>query len=333
MLAALASFVLLQAVPISVIAMGSCLDEEKDQTKIWNAVLTQKPDAFLFLGDNIYADEPEDKAAAYAKLAAQPGFQRLKREVPRIWATWDDHDYGMNDAGAEYANKELAQRQFLDFWGDGPDSPRRKRPGVYDSAIVGPEGQRVQIILLDTRTFRSPLNRERNVDGQYNRYRPTQRGTLLGEAQWDWLEQELKKPAELRIIATSIQIVAQDHWFEKWANLPAERQRMFDLIRNTGAKGVVFVSGDRHLAELSMTHENVPYPMYDLTASAMTQSSARWRPLEENRHRVATMNVGNNFGILRIAWGASPMVTFEIRDEDAELTIRHTVPLSLLQPR
>jgi alkaline phosphatase D len=317
--------------PISVIALGSCADEDKP-APIYDRVVDQKPDAVIFMGDNIYADEPEDKSVAYAKLAAKPGFQRIRSQVPYVLATWDDHDFGINDGGEEYENKAAAQKLFVDFWRDPADSPRRQRPGVYDSYLFGPVGKRTQVILLDTRSFRSPLNRQKNVDGSYNAFIPTTKGTMLGDAQWGWLADQLKQPADLRVIVSSIQVVPEDHMFEKWSNLPLERARLFGLIKSTGAKGVVFASGDRHLAELSMMDGGAVYPIYDLTASAWTNSTLKWRPLEANRWRVQTMNVGNNFGLLRTDW-TKRTLTFEIRDEAGDVTIRNQISLDLLQPK
>jgi alkaline phosphatase D len=74
-----------------------------------------------------------------------------------VLAVWDDHDYGANDAGAEYPMKAESQRMFLDFFGVAGDSPRRRRPGIYDARVFGPPGRRVQVILLDLRYFRSPF--------------------------------------------------------------------------------------------------------------------------------------------------------------------------------
>ena len=98
--------------------------------------------------------------AKYAKLAAMPGFKALRESVP-ILATWDDHDLGVNDGGSDYPKKVESQKIFLDFFGDPEDSPRRKQPGVYDAKVFGPEGKRVQVIMLDTRYFRSsPLKKK-----------------------------------------------------------------------------------------------------------------------------------------------------------------------------
>ena len=92
------------------------------------------------LGDNIYADtlDMDVMRAKYAKLAAMPGFQLLRKTCP-ILATWDDHDLGANDAGGDYPKKDESQKIFLDFFGDPDDSPRRHRPGVYDAKVSVPK--------------------------------------------------------------------------------------------------------------------------------------------------------------------------------------------------
>jgi alkaline phosphatase D len=176
--------------PMRRIAFGSCASQERPQP-IWEAVVAGRPDLFLFLGDNIYADtqDMDVMRAKYAKLAAMPGYQKLRATCP-VLATWDDHDYGANDAGAEYPRKAESQRLFLDFFGEPAGSPRRQRPGVYDARVFGPEGRRVQVILLDTRSFRSPLKRRPGAARGEGRYAPDSEpsATILGEDQWAWLQ-------------------------------------------------------------------------------------------------------------------------------------------------
>lgn len=320
------------------IAFGSCATQD-DPQPIWKSVLAANPQLFLFIGDNIYGDtaDMEEMRAKYGQLAAVPGFARLRRRVP-ILATWDDHDYGLNDGGAEFSARRDSQKEFQDFWGVPVDSPLRKREGVYDAAIFGPAGNRVQIILLDTRYHRSPLRpRPAGTPGP-GRYVPDDAPgkTMLGDEQWRWLAAQLRQPAEIRLIASSVQVVAEDHGWEKWMNLPRERARLFQLIRETGAKGVVFLSGDRHLAELSMISaaDEAGYPFYDLTASGMNNASPVWRPYETNRHRVGTMNWGDNFGLVTIDWQpADPVISLQIRDGDGEISIQRKIRLSTLGGR
>ncbi|MDX2175251.1 MAG: alkaline phosphatase D family protein [Candidatus Sumerlaeia bacterium] len=315
------------------IAVGSCAHQDKPQP-IWREVLAAKPDLFLFLGDNVYGKDgdPEHLGVAYETLAGVPGFQLLRETTPML-ATWDDHDFGLNDAGADYEHREDSLAKFHAFF-QTPEADRRP-DGVYHARVYGPEGRRTQVLMLDTRFNRSPLEREAEpTSGRYRAYLPTttEGATFLGEAQWKWLEEQLRQPAELRLVVSSIQVVPEDHPFEKWSNIPAERERLFKLIADTGADGVVFVTGDRHLAEISMIDGGVGYPLYDLTASALTNSSPRWRPQEPNRHRVATMNWGNNFGLIEVDWHREdPLVRLKIVDADGETTLQQKFPLSTLR--
>ncbi|MEM7013546.1 MAG: alkaline phosphatase D family protein, partial [Verrucomicrobiota bacterium] len=214
---------------INRILYGSCIKQERP-IPIFERILEREPDVFVFLGDNIYADttDMEVMREKYAKLGADEGFKRLAASC-EILATWDDHDYGVNDGGAEYEKRGEAQIEFLDFWKVPADSPRRDREGIYNARIIGPEGKRVQFIMLDTRYFRSQLKAgERRVGGKYY---PDDNPelTMLGDAQWRWLEEQLLQPADLRIIGTSIQFVAGAAGQETWSNLPLQRRQLLDL--------------------------------------------------------------------------------------------------------
>jgi alkaline phosphatase D len=320
--------------PLQRIAFGSCAHQDRPQP-IWEAVVAARPELFLFIGDNIYADtqDLDVMRAKYAKLAAVPGYQKLLQTCP-VLATWDDHDYGVNDGGADYPKRAESQQVFLDFFGVPKDSPRRRQPGVYDARLFGPPGQRVQVLLLDTRYFRSPLKRRPGAATGVGPYQANTdpATTLLGPEQWKWLEEQLRAPAQVRIIASSIQVVAEDHGWEKWMNFPHERDRLFKLIRDTRAGGVLFISGDRHLAELSMM-DGAGYPVYDLTSSGLNQASKAWRRYEPNRHRVATLNWGDNFGLITLDWNRpDPLIRLQIRDDAGEVALQQKVLLSTLQP-
>jgi len=327
-------------IPLERIALGSCLRESRP-APIWDSVVAFKPQAFLFIGDNIYADTKDMAVmrAKYAQLGAMPGYQALAKTCP-IYATWDDHDYGENDAGVEYEKKVESQKEFLDFFQEPKDSPRWTRPGVYDAKIIGPKGKRVQIILLDTRYFRSPLKSIPKPDRKPGQgyYLPDddEKLTMLGDDQWKWLEAELKKPAEVRIIASSIQVVPQEHAWEYWANFPRERLRLFNLVGNTKAAGVIFVSGDRHLAEISKLPTNDPangagYPLFDLTSSSLNVPSGG-NENEANRHRVGSNYRKVNFGTIEIDWSKpDPVVTMRVRDVDGKTAVEHAVKLGELR--
>jgi alkaline phosphatase D len=266
--------------------------------------------------------------AKYVMQAASPELQALRAAVPTI-ATWDDHDYGRNDAGKEYPFKAESKELFLSFWEEPADSARRTHEGVYTSYLYEEEGGTVQVILLDTRWFRDPL--DPNTGAGKNDYQPTSdtTRTMLGDDQWAWLAAELAKPADVRIIGTSIQFGHEFNGWESWTNMPHERQHLVDVLRASGAEATVFISGDVHWAELSRFDADGGYPLYDLTSSGITEV---WPTIEENANRVGEAVGENNYGFVEIAWGTDDdVITFGIVDVNGNERIRHEVPASDLR--
>jgi alkaline phosphatase D len=330
------------------IAFGSCAKQDKPQP-IWDAVIETKPQLFLFLGDNIYGDTQDMQVLRekWNLLGAQPGFQRLKETCP-VLATWDDHDYGANDAGADYPKREESQEIFLDFFGVPKDSPRRQQAGVYHAQVFGPPGKRVQIILFDVRYFRSPLTKGFKPgepgDGYRGVYVPNRdpAATILGEAQWKWLAQQLLVPAELRLICSGTQILPDEHGSECWGNFPAERAKLFATIRESRAAGVVLLSGDRHLAEvmkLAAGEADIGYPLFEVTSSSLnapsgnvTKAGIRFAN-EINRYRVGLTYFEVNFGNVMIDWELpDPLVRVQVREAQGQVILQQKITLSQLQP-
>lgn len=285
-------------------AFGSCSRHDKPQS-VWGAVRAVAPDAFVWLGDVIYADGKANGTrayigndahrAAFETQRAHPEYAALARET-KIVGTWDDHDFGFNNAGAEWEQKPFAQRVFLDFLGVPLDSPRRERAGVYAHHTfrnLGRRGNRsARLILLDTRYHQRP-----------------EKGELLGEDQWRWLERALlpvargnagdvsrkdddpsyREPAieseadvgdvDVVVVGSSIQVHAEtqklvDGLFqgvESWNEFPAEKKRLLELVERSRAR-VVFLSGDVHHAEIitSPARCALPYELVEITSSGMT---------------------------------------------------------------
>jgi alkaline phosphatase D len=314
---------------ISRIAFGSCSSQDRPMP-VLRTVIEWEPDLFVYLGDNIYGDTEDmtELKAEYEKLAANRDFQNLRSKVPLI-ATWDDHDYGENDAGKEYPRKEESKEIFLEFWNEPHDSPRRRYPGIYTSYMFSDValGRTLQIILLDTRTFRDPL--AKNVLTSWkNDYHPdsNRNKTLLGNAQWEWLRERLEEPADLRIIGTSIQFGHQHNGWESWTNLPGELLKMVNLIKDTGASGVMFISGDVHWGELSILQPSDCYPLYDLTASGINQE---WDTLEPNQNRLGKACMDHHFGMIEIDWERDdPIVSLRIHDITGRARVNKNVRLS-----
>ena len=308
------------------LAFGSCANQARP-IPLLDHVRLRGPDAFVFLGDNVYADtEDEDQMrATYQRLADKPEFQRLLAST-RVEATWDDHDYGVNDGGSEYPMKEEAKAIFLDFWGADADDPRRSRAGIYYAVMLKVGGRAVQLIILDTRTFRGPLRASGDDPAFKHRYRPGLDVSLLGEPQWRWLQAQLERPADARVIASSIQFSGDYHGFEAWANAPNERARMLTLLAAGHQAPTLFISGDVHHGELARIKRSDGVSVYDLTSSGLNQAGTI---LEPSSARVGDAVMAPNAGFITFDWEAE-VVHFSLIGEDDVPQLDYTAPMRCL---
>lgn len=311
---------------LSRIGFGSCI-HQSDSQLIWYKVIEKQPELFVLLGDNIYGDtkDMELLRQKYEMFGSKPGYIELQKKTPVI-ATWDDHDYGKNDAGKEYPMKEESKKIFLDFFKEPQASERRKHAGVYTSYEYGVDGKKLQIIMLDCRTFRDKLVRVRldlKCKGPYIKLQ-NKRKTFLGEEQWAWLEKELQKPADLRLICSSTQFLVDFNGWEAWVNMPRERERMMQLIEKTKASGVFFISGDLHYSELSRVKRDNGYALYDLTSSGMTHGH---NCDGGNINRVGQPFMEANYGFITIDWVAQSL-KLEIIDRANVSQIVHQIPFA-----
>ena len=309
------------------IAFGSCGHQNKS-LRILENVAELKPDYFVYLGDNIYADTRDVTVLRqkYRQLADNPSYQKLK-STTKILATWDDHDYGEDDAGKYFPMKNDSKHVFLEFFDEPKNSKRYQHEGIYTSYMFKKKCKRIQLILLDTRTFRSNITRYQkgtNKDSIFDYdllYVPNENtdSTILGNEQWNWLEKQLLIKADVRIIASSTQFGISYNGYEAWANFPKEHEKMFDLLKKTNANGVFFISGDVHYAELSKLENPGRYPIYDLTASGLTQS---WHFATPNSNRIAGPVMENHFGMLDFDL-KQKTVKLQIIDRDKNIRINH----------
>lgn len=323
---------------ITRLAFGSCSHQMRPQD-YWNVIGAVDPDLFLMIGDNNYGDNGWNGDAAltslreaYGVMAATPQLATFRANVPMM-VTWDDHDFGINDGGASFAYRGWAETIFETFWGSSAEV--RSRPGVYDARMFGPEGQRVQVILLDTRFFRSdlkemPYSMERYPLGDTMPDADPAK-TMLGAAQWEWLEAELAKPADLRIIASSIQVLTDAHDYESWENLPLEREKLYAMLAGREESGVVLLSGDRHAGGI---YSDAPEAaggetLWEITSSSLnfsfssTENNTRREP---DPKRLTDFISEENFGLVEIDWKARTF-TMEMRgavegEERAKRTVR-----------
>lgn len=303
-----------------VVAFGSCNKQDSDQP-LWTVIGEQNPDIFIWGGDNIYADT-KDMAKLEADYQTQlnnPNYQTFISQMDNnIYGVWDDHDYGKNDAGKEWEYKAESQQLFLDFMDVDSTDVRRQRKGTYYAKEIEVGKENFKMIFLDTRYFRSALQEDNE---SHKRYKPWKNGegTLLGEAQWQWLENELKNSkADYHIIVSSIQIWSDEHGWETWGNFPHEVDKLKDLLNTHQPENLVMLSGDRHISEFSSQQlENFEYPVFDFTSSGLTHAYSSFTS-EPNADRVGEVIATESFGLLKYNF-ENDSVEMEMRNADGVL--------------
>jgi len=314
---------------ITRLAFGSCNHQLRPQG-FWAEIAETNPDLFLFIGDNNYGDQGWDGDAtlttlreAYGVQAQTPELAAFRANIPMM-ITWDDHDYGFNDGGASFAFRGWAETIFETFWGSSDEV--RARPGVYEARMFGEEGRRTQVIMLDTRFFRSDLaTMEYTLDRRpLGPYAPSDDATktMLGDAQWAWLEAELAKPADLRIIASSIQVLTDAHDYESWEALPLERQKLYAMLAAREDSGLVLLSGDRHAGGIYSDTPDAAggEQLWELTSSSLNYSfstTERNTAREPDDKRLTDFISEENFGLVDIDWSART-ITMTMRGAGGE---------------
>ena len=269
------------------IALGSCLHQDHP-APIWDAVNDNNIDSFFFLGDNIYGDVPSG-----LPWKLKRSYDKQKKVLPswlmskQIHVIWDDHDYGKNDGGGSYHFKEYAQDLYIDFWDIPDNDPRANREGIYYQQLQNINGLRVLFVGLDTRYFRS------NIEEKDDVYLPNLEpdATFLGDEQWEWLTDTLKQEHDLLIMASSIQVLATEHRFEKWSNIPSERNKLLTLLESLDSR-VIVVSGDRHRAGLYQYND-----ITEITASSLNRPTYSE---ETDSLLLGKTYTENNFGLISI---------------------------------
>ncbi len=297
------------------IATGSC-SREYSENQLWAEILNSDPDLLLLTGDNIYGDSDDMSVLRdkYDQQKSHPDYQKMLKNFPII-GTWDDHDYGLNDGGKEFSMKTESKKEFMRFFDLTMDHPINDHEGVYHAYDI----EELKIILLDTRYFRDPLIEDTLTEA---RYTMNPDGDILGDEQWQWLENQLaSSESRLHLIASSIQFLSDEHGYEKWSNFPSAQQRMKDLLAKYPDKKVMFISGDRHISEFSVADfEGLPYRLVDFTSSGLTHSWGGDSDVEPNRYRVGELIRQPSFGLIEIDWETGKVKLSVIGNENELLS-------------
>jgi alkaline phosphatase D len=317
------------------IAFGSCAKQWQQQP-IWDAIIARRPNLFIFTGNAIYADTDGTRelavteshlAAEWDRLLDKPGFQRAREKFPMI-ASWSNHDYGSRNGGRDFLLRRQSKKIFLDFFEEPSDSSIWQHEGIYHSYEFG---NGLQIILLDTQSFRSSLKLDPGMKaGKANLdiigdYLTDAAGSLLGETQWSWLEQVLKRPAQVRLLVSGKQIIPDQKAMDEWGNYPNERNRLFRLIDKTRASNTILLSGNVQFAELSSFTTPGGTTLTELTSSGLTHTNTSYAAIP-NSHRLKSVSTELNFGLVELMQhGTETIVKLSIEEINGETSLEHSL--------
>jgi alkaline phosphatase D len=317
------------------LAFGSCNRQNKPQS-FWEDIESQGTTHFAWLGDAVYAKGKTIPKlhAAFQNLTNSSEYSRFANRVS-IDGVWDDHDFGVNDAGKHAPEKAERKAEYLNFLSHGSKSspPRIDHEGMYHSWNVGIGQAKVKVIFLDTRSFRDdhwirsvgdvPIKGSALVASAIRATYSTlgfardYAGEMLGEPQWAWLEHTLRESKEedvdANIIVSSVQVLTTNPVFESWGHFPVEKKKLFELLQRVDPKGLVFFSGDVHLAEVSQASftrvDGARGEWTEITSSGLTHTCAdgitgflcpiMMSLFSQHRRAGASLFLGRNFGTLQ----------------------------------
>ena len=286
------------------IGIGSCLDQDFPQP-IWQPIEEENLDYFIFLGDNVYGDSIFENL--YKMKRAYSKQEKLLPDFldqTDIFAIWDDHDYGKNDGGSDYKYKKLAENLFLDFWNVPINDVRRSREGIYFSENKVFFNRKYKLIFLDTRYFRSQLKGKK---GSYQKNND-ESSTILGKEQWTWLEKELNSNFDYLFIFSSIQIIPEDHGFEKWSNFPNDRTKLLKILEKYKDRTILF-SGDRQRSGIYKRNGII-----EITSSSMNKPGSSF--FETDKYLIGETYPQENYSVLKIL---NNDINIDIKDKNGEI--------------
>ena len=306
---------------LSRIAFGSCYRpgsrlRKGDPWDVWKVIKAIEPQVMLLLGDNHYADSqtPERIERGYRGLEADRPYMDFREEIP-TFAVWDNHDYASKYPGKDFKYAARSEQLFLEHFRVPESDPRQSRVGVYGSWIFGEHPNRVQIIMLDGHRHRDQL------PGKNGNFRsdPDPGKTFLGPEQWKWLEKQLAREAEMRVIGSPIQVLSKEHRWRRWDMFPKQRERLLDLVGEASGT-TVFLSGDRHRGEISRLATEGRKPVCDVTASGYFHV----REAEErNSLRVGKLINQPHFGALEVDWESRTVAMKVLCSREGTVLVEH----------
>ena len=302
------------------IAFGGCAGYTPIHEKIWDVILSKRPDAMLQLGDNVYLDNPGMPNAfhkyTYYRRQSRPEYRRMIANTPN-YAIWDDHDAGMDDIWlGPYRDRpdwKLPNYRFFEQNWNNPPEVNSDWPGGYFRWQIGD----VEFIMLDGRSYRT------------NPYLPEK--TMLGPAQKAWLLKVLKASrATFKVIVSPVcwDTEAKVASHDTWAGFPKEREEIFDFLTHNHIAGVLLMSSDRHRSDVWVNKRKGAYDLHEFESGYLTNVHTH----PANPEAEFSYNGKNTFGLMEFdTTKADPEITCQYWTLTGELVYTQTLKRSMLE--
>ncbi len=230
------------------------------QKKQWTQIDQQKPDFLFLIGDNVYADvgplgpvtmTPELLWKRYAETWSTLTLYKMPHLIP-TFAIWDDHDYGINDGNQSFPYKTESLNTLKNFFPMRDNESLLSGPGASSRIMIGDQ----QFLFLDNRFFRTPL---KAVPQSH-----------FGKDQNVWILENVKKHKGLTWLVSGDQFFGGYHPFESFEGHHPQDFKSFLKSLKALKHKVVFISGDRHAAEImKVDKKELGYTTYEFTSSGL----------------------------------------------------------------
>jgi alkaline phosphatase D len=293
--------------------------------RMWNTVRSRDLTAFLFLGDNVYIDNPTRQAVqkyCYYRRQSRPEFRRFVAGTP-IFAVWDDHDFTVNDGWGgpdihEPDWKVPVWRTYQNNWANPYYGGGEEQPGCWFDFAVGD----VDFFMLDSRYYREKGRRQKLE---------VENPSMLGKAQKRWLFEKLAgSKATFKVIASPVPWAPGakpgNAGMDTWEGFHEERDEIFAFLARQRIEGVLLISADRHRSDAWKIERQAGYPLYEFESSRLT--NIHTHPVMPGS--LFGYNKTCSFGMISFDTRASdPTVTYRVVTIDDEVV--HTLSLARSQ--
>lgn len=302
------------------VAFISCVNDTTDP--VWREMAKHDLDLLCFGGDTPYADTGDlsDLRSKHRHLLQRPALAALCKNVS-LAGTWDDHDFGKNNANGKSAAglKQNTRRAFMEYrvqdqYGSGEE-------GIYQKTDRGA----MEVFLLDARWYSQTGPSPANPD----------QSTCFGKDQWQWLLESLRSSeAPFRVLLQGQ--IWQDKKNSETDDMHtyyAERDALLDFIKQERIPGVVLVGGDIHVSRYLMHPQRVGYDLHDFIISPGHTSTIaslnvyhqdlEWSRVEPSQFLTMTADTTTSV----------PVLTVKFLDQDGQENLVKTITYDQLTPQ